>query len=94
IKTDNANSFVESVVKQMQLATAPFPMGNSNPAIGESLNRVFLRDTHLLMKDLSVSELVPYNVAWGELNKNPDQLQSYVMNYLIPNNKDLTPQDW
>jgi monoamine oxidase len=86
--------FVENTVKQMALKTAPFLMGNPDPKIADTLNICYLRNKHLLVPELSDSAKIPYNVSWGERNMNPDQLQAYVMNLLIPQNASLTPTQW
>ncbi len=86
--------FVENTVIQMGLKTAPFYMGNPDPAIGDTLNICYLRNKHLKVPELSDSTKVPYSVSWGERNMNPDQLQAYVMNLLVPNNASLTSEQW
>ncbi|KAB2918625.1 MAG: NAD(P)-binding protein [Bacteroidetes bacterium] len=85
---------VTGLINYLKLPTKDFPMGNPDPEIGASQNYYYLRGEHLTLEELSIKGAVPYNLSWSEQGMNPDQLQAYVMNVLVPNAKNLTLEDW
>lgn len=85
---------VTGLIKHLKLPTKDFPMGNPDPAIGALQNYYYLRGKHLTLADLSVKGTLPYNLPWSEQGMNPDQMQAYVMNMLVPNAKNLSFEDW
>jgi lysine 2-monooxygenase len=83
-KTGGGHKMVNAIIDELKLETREFPMGNSDPKIGPNNNYVFLRRQHLLYGELSDSTKVPYRVDWPERNLNPDQLQTFAYQYLVP----------
>src|SRR3989442_782106 len=86
--------FVTSLIDQLGLAQRDFPMGNPNPAIGQNNNLLYLRRHHLRFGDLSYSDKVPYTVRSSEQNMSPTQLETYLLNSLVPQAAKLTLKDW
>jgi monoamine oxidase len=78
------HKLVAGMVTELGLRTRPFPMGSSDPLIGPRRNYVYLRGKHLLYGDLSDSSKAPYNVNWSERNMNPDELQTWAYQYVVP----------
>lgn len=80
----DAHLLVKGVIdNELHLATRDFPMG-SPPPVGASRNYMYLRQQHLLYGETSDSTKVPYKVRWSEQNMNPDQLQAWAYNYIVP----------
>ena len=55
---------------------------------------MYLRRRQLRVKDLTDPAKVPYLLNPDEQGMNPDQLQAYVMNSLLPFNGKLSTEDW
>src|SRR5262249_9076979 len=85
---------VANLIEHLRLRVRDFPMGSTDPTIGRNRNYMYLRRRHLLIGELNDSARVPYEVNWSERNMNPDQLQTYVMNLLVPNASRLSIEDW
>lgn len=85
---------VTQLIDRLGLKVTDFPMGNSDPEINSKKNYFYLRGKHLLSEDLSNPNKVPYNLSWSEQGKNPDELQKYVMNMLVPGALNLTLAQW
>jgi monoamine oxidase len=83
-KDQGGHKMVTHMVEELRLKRRPFPMGNSDPKIGQNNNYVFLRRKHLLYGELSDSTKVPYDVNWSELNMNPDRLQRWAYEFIVP----------
>ncbi len=82
------------LIGRLGLPVRDFPMGNADPAIGAKDNFVYLRGRHLRYSELSDSSKIPYDLTWAEKNKTPDELTSYVLNFLVPNAGALTLSQW
>jgi len=90
---------VQSLVGELKLATAPFLMGDPTPGsdgkpIGAANNFMYLRDTHLLVRELNDPAKVPYNLAWSERGLSPDELQRRLIKMLVPDADNLRPEAW
>jgi monoamine oxidase len=85
--------FVSELVENLGLATRDFPMGGPDDPGGLD-NLVYLRRRLMRARDLTNPALVPYLLNPTEQGKNPDQLQKYVMDSLVPHAADLTPDQW
>jgi hypothetical protein len=85
-----SHKIVVGLIDHLKLRTREFPMG----ADGGSNNLMYLRRRQLRVKDLNDPAKVPYLLNPDEQGMNPDQLQAYVMNSLLPFNKELTAQQW
>ena len=84
---------VDNLIGFLELPTVPFPMGDPKP-VGAANNLYYLRQKPIRSSNLTRPGEIPYNVSWNERGLDPDQLQAKVLNYLIPNNADLSPKDW
>jgi monoamine oxidase len=89
----DSQDFVRDLIGELGLATRPFPMGAPDDPGGMN-NLMYLRRRLLRARDLSNPELVPYRLNPTERGMNPDQLQKYVMDSLVPHAKSLTPDQW
>ncbi len=78
------------LIRQLDLGTREFPMG----ADGGANNLMYLRRRQLRVRDLSDPAKVPYRMNPNEQGMDPDTLQAYVMNSLLPFNADLSAQEW
>ena len=95
-------ALVANLIGFLGLPSVEFLMGNPNPApgdptqtpLGASNNLYYLRRKHIRLRDLAKPGEIPYAVSWNERGLDPDHLQTMVMNYLVPNNAELTPDDW
>ena len=85
-----SHEIVVGLIDDLNLATREFPMGKD----GGADNLMYLRRHQLRVKDLTDSTKVPYLLNPDEQNMNPDQLQAYVMNSLLPFNAQLSASDW
>lgn len=85
-----SHEIVVGLIKQLKLVTREFPMGPN----GGADNLMYLRRKQLRVKDLENSKKVPYLLNPDEQDMNPDQMQAYVMDSLLPFNKTLSAQDW
>jgi lysine 2-monooxygenase len=88
-----SQAFVRELIDQLGLQTRDFPMGAKDDPGGLN-NLMYLRRRLLRAKDLTNPALVPYAMNPTEQGMNPDQLQKYVMNSLVPHAADLTPDQW
>jgi monoamine oxidase len=85
-----SHKIVVGLIAQLELATRVFPMGKD----GGANNLMYLRRRQLRVKDLTDPAKVPYLLNPDEQGMNPDQLQGWVQDSLLPFNKDLTAQEW
>ncbi|HEX8903605.1 MAG TPA: NAD(P)/FAD-dependent oxidoreductase [Longimicrobiaceae bacterium] len=89
----DSQAFVVGLINEMGLETRDFPMGAPDDPGGMN-NLAYLRRVLLRARDLSNSSLVPYRLNPTEMGMNPDQLQRYVMDTLVPNADKLTQDQW
>lgn len=87
-------ALVANLIDQLGLLVKSFPMGSPNPKIGQNRNLLYLRRHHLRSEELSSSAKVPYRVHWSERDMSPSQLQTYLMNLLVPDAASLSLDDW
>jgi protoporphyrinogen oxidase len=85
-----SHEIVVGLIDHLNLATREFPMGPD----GGANNLMYLRRRQLRVKDLTDPAKVPYLMNPDEQGMNPDQLQAYVMNSLLPFNSELSTEDW
>ncbi|HET6233238.1 MAG TPA: FAD-dependent oxidoreductase [Longimicrobiaceae bacterium] len=85
-----SHEIVVGLIRHLKLRTRVFPMGKD----GGANNLMYLRRRQLRVKDLTDPAKVPYLMNPDEQGMNPDQLQAYVMDSLLPFNKDLSATDW
>lgn len=88
-----SQTFVSELIENLGLATRDFPMGAPDDPGGLN-NLMFLRRRLLRARDLTDPALVPYLLNPTEQGMNPDQLQRYVMDSLVPNAGKLTADQW
>jgi len=89
----DSQAFVRELIDKLELANREFPMGAPDDPGGMN-NLMFLRRRLMRAKDLTNPAMVPYLLNPTEQGMNPDQLQKYVMDSLVPHAKDLTPDQW
>ncbi|MGH9360284.1 MAG: FAD-dependent oxidoreductase [Thermoanaerobaculia bacterium] len=89
----DSQDFVRELIENQGLPTRDFPMGAPDDPGGEN-NLVYLRRRLMRARDLTDPALVPYLLNPTEQGKNPDQLQRYVMDSLVPHADKLTPDQW
>jgi Flavin containing amine oxidoreductase len=89
----DSQTFVTELIRVLDLETREFPMGAPDDPGGLN-NFLYLRRRLLRARDLTDSALVPYQLNASEQGMNPDQLQRYVMDSLVPNAAKLTPDQW
>jgi monoamine oxidase len=89
----DSQTFVRELIAQMKLPIKDFPMGAKDDPGGMN-NFVYLRRRLLRARDLTNPALVPYAMNQTEQGMNPDQLQKYVMDTLVPHADKLTPDQW
>ncbi len=85
-----SHQIVVGLIDQLNLATREFPMGEN----GGADNLMYLRRHQLRVRDLTDPAKVPYLLNPDEQGMNPDQLQAYVMNSLLPFNAELSTEEW
>jgi monoamine oxidase len=85
-----SHEIVVGLIDHLNLATREFPMGPD----GGANNLMYLRRRQLRVKDLTDPAKVPYLMNPDEQGMNPDQMQAYVMNSLLPFNSELSAEDW
>jgi monoamine oxidase len=85
-----SHKIVVGLIRSLKLPTREFPMGPD----GGIDNLMYLRRRQLRVRDLTDPAKVPYLMNPDEQGMNPDQLQAYVMNSLLPFNAELSAQDW
>ena len=89
---------VASLLRELGIETREFPMGNPDPRVPAAEradnNVMYLRRRFLRVRDLKDPKKVPYLLERTERGKNPDELQAYVMNLLVPNASKLSSDDW
>jgi len=88
-----SQAFVRELIGQMELPTREFPMGAPDDPGGMN-NLMYLRRRLMRAKDLTNPAMVPYLLNPTEQGMNPDQLQRYVMNSLVPHADKLTQDQW
>jgi hypothetical protein len=86
-------AFVRELIATLGLPNRDFPMGAADDPGGMN-NLVYLRRRLMRAKDLTDPARVPYLLNPTEQGMNPDQLQRYVMNSLVPNAENLTQDEW
>src|SRR5262249_62047332 len=86
-------SVASGLVQDLGRAPRDFPMGAPEDPGGLS-TLMYLRRHLLRARDLTNPDLVPYLLNPTEQGMNPDQLQRYVMDSLVPNAANLTPDQW
>lgn len=84
------HEIVVGLIDHLKLAVREFPMGPD----GGANNLMYLRRRQLRVRDLTDSSKVPYLLNPDEQGMNPDQLQAYVMDSLLPFNAQLSAEDW
>jgi lysine 2-monooxygenase len=89
----DSQTFVRELIKKLALATRDFPMGAPDDPGGLN-NLMYLRRRLLRARDLTNPALVPYAMNAAEQGMNPDQLQRYVMDSLVPHADTLTQDQW
>lgn len=89
----DSQAFVRELIEQLELPTRDFPMGAPDDPGGMN-NLVYLRRRLMRARDLTNPALVPYLMNPTEQGMNPDQLQRYVMDSLVPNAGKLTQDQW
>ena len=88
-----SQAFVRELIATLGLPNRDFPMGAADDPGGMN-NLVYLRRRLMRAKDLTDPAMVPYLLNPTEQGMNPDQLQRYVMNSLVPNAENLTQDQW
>ncbi|HEV7506687.1 MAG TPA: FAD-dependent oxidoreductase [Thermoanaerobaculia bacterium] len=88
-----SQAFVRELIENLGLPNREFPMGAADDPGGMN-NLVYLRRRLMRAKDLTNPAMVPYLMNPTEQGMNPDQLQRYVMNSLVPHAADLTQDQW
>jgi len=87
-----AQPLVTGLIEELDLPSKVFPMGS--PKTGDDNNYCYFRQTHLLNKQMSDPDIVPYNLDWAEQGKSPNELMNYVAKMLVPDLDDLEFEDW
>jgi lysine 2-monooxygenase len=85
-----SHQIVVGLIGLLDLGTREFPMG----ADGGANNLMYLRRRQLRVRELSDPAKVPYLMNPNEQGMDPDTLQAYVMNSLLPFNADLSTEEW
>lgn len=86
-------AFVRELIENLGLETRDFPMGAPDDPGGQN-NLMYLRRRLMRARDLNNPAMVPYLLNPTEQGKNPDELQRYVMDLLVPNAANLTQDQW
>ncbi|MGI8551695.1 MAG: flavin monoamine oxidase family protein [Dehalococcoidia bacterium] len=84
---------VAGLIEYFGLPTRDFPMGAPEP-VGDSNNILYLRRHLLRTRDLVEPAKVPYFLNLIEQGKTPEQLQTDVMNAVLPNVQRLAGAEW
>jgi len=104
----DSQPMVSNLIDALGLPTQDFLMGNpakgkdgeplknknGTPVVDDSNHIMYLRGQHLRMKDQSDPAKAPYKLNWSECGKTVNDLQVYAMNLLVPNNQNLTLEQW
>lgn len=77
-----------NLIEQLHLPSKPFPMGDKKHTL------FYLRRQHLRLKDFADPKKVPYNLAWNEQGKSPEELMLYAINTVIRNAEHKTQDEW
>ena len=80
----DSQAFVTNLIGQLNLTPRDFPMGGKDDPGGQN-NLMYLRRRLLRAFELQDPSLVPYLMNEVERGMNPDQLQKWVMDLLVPN---------
>jgi monoamine oxidase len=80
---------VAHLVEHLRLVTKDFPMGAS-PPVGAKRNLFYLRGKHFRYEQITDPDIIPYNLDWAEQGMGPEEMQTWVMNYLYPNFNELS----
>jgi monoamine oxidase len=88
-----SQAFVRELIETLGLANREFPMGAPDDPGGMN-NLMYLRRRLMRARDLTDPSKVPYLMNPTEQGMNPDQLQRYVMDSLVPNAANLTQDQW
>lgn len=87
------HKIVDHLVQVLNLPARPFPMGSNGDPDGLN-NYAYFRGIHLLVKELSDSKKLPFNLQWQEQGLTPDGIQAKIMRLLVPNWQGLSFDDW
>lgn len=79
---------VNELIKKLELPVIDFPSS------GPEGNITFVRNHHLRDADFKDPSKVPYDLSLHEKGKSPMELITYVINTLIPEGVDATPEEW
>lgn len=104
----DSHPMVSNLIDTLKLPTQDFLMGNpvmgpdgkpkknanGTPVVDDSNHIMYLRGRHLRNRDQSDPSKVPYKLSWAECGKTVNDLQVYAMNLLVPNNQNLTLEQW
>lgn len=89
----DSQAFVRELIENLGLTNRDFPMGAPDDPGGMN-NLMYLRRRLMRARDLTNPAMVPYLLNPTEQGMNPDQLQKYVMDTLVPNAGNLTADQW
>lgn len=84
---------MDGLIETMGLETKDFPMGGKDDPTGNK-NYAYFRENHMLVGQLSDSELNPYKLKWSERGLGPEDLQAKIMKLLVPEYDKLSFDDW
>jgi hypothetical protein len=98
----SSQALVTNLVDVLELPSVEFLMGDPNPPpgqpggkpVGSDNNIYYLRQKFIRARDLTRPGEIPYAVSWSERGLDPDQLQARALDYLVPYNKTLKPEEW
>lgn len=75
----SSQTYIRSLVEnKFQLSTYLLP-------VEENENLAYVRGKRMRIADLTNADAIPYDLAWSERGRNPDNLISYAINQIIPN---------
>jgi monoamine oxidase len=83
----NSQRLVGNLIKELGLATRPFPVGGPD-------NIYYLRGQHLRERDFAHPERVPYRLNWQERGKDPGRLIADALNLVVPGATGLAEAEW
>ncbi|HKI01068.1 MAG TPA: FAD-dependent oxidoreductase [Thermoanaerobaculia bacterium] len=89
----DSQDFVRELIDNLGLPNREFPMGAPDDPGGMN-NLMYLRRRLMRARDLTDPAKVPYLMNPTEQGMNPDQLQKYVMDSLVPHADKLTQDQW
>ena len=89
----DSQDFVRELIDNLGLPNREFPMGAPDDPGGMN-NLMYLRRRLMRARDLTDPAKVPYLMNPTEQGMNPDQLQKYVMESLVPHADKLTQDQW